>query len=171
MAIVAQFTRLVVEYNGVKSRPVIVPVAGVAPGVFTIAGGAGQAVVLNQDSSINGPGAPADRIMTDARLISMALRYRDEGLFARAIRMQAAEQRITEAQLREQLIGMARDVASGPAQAVLREPLERFLRGQARELELVARPPQPIAVGALGGAPPRDAADAQRRYGLTATAR
>ena len=41
------------------------------------------------------PGAPADRIMTDARLISMALRYRDEGLFARAIRMQAAEQRIT----------------------------------------------------------------------------
>ena len=117
------------------------------------------------------PGAPADRVMTDARLISMALRYRDEGLLARAIRMQAAEQRITEAQLREQLIGMARGAASGPAQAVLREPLERFLRGQARELELVARPPQPIAVGALGGAPPRDVADAQRRYGLTATAR
>ncbi|MEO8372353.1 MAG: SBBP repeat-containing protein [Candidatus Solibacter sp.] len=55
------FTRLIVEYNGVKSRPITVPVADVAPGVFTIAGGAGQAVVLNQDSSVNSPGTPADR--------------------------------------------------------------------------------------------------------------
>ncbi|MES2712913.1 MAG: hypothetical protein V4653_15130 [Pseudomonadota bacterium] len=117
------------------------------------------------------PGAPPERMMTDGRLISLALRYRDEGLLARAIRAQAASQRITEAQFREQLIGMARGAAGGPAQAVLREPLERFLRGQATELELTARPPQPIAFGALGTTPPRDAADAQRRFGLTATAR
>lgn len=55
------FTRIVVEYNNVKSRPLTVPVAAVAPGVFTISGGTGQAVVVNQDSAINGPVTPADR--------------------------------------------------------------------------------------------------------------
>lgn len=128
-------------------------------------------LTLSMDMDRFAPGAPADRMMTDARLVRMALRYRDEGLLARAIRMQAAEQRITEAQIREQVIAMVRSAVSGPAQSVLREPVERFIRGQARELELVARPPQPLPLGALGGAPPRDAADAQRRFGLTATAR
>ena len=50
-----------VESNGVKSRPITFPVAAVAPGIFTIAGGTGQAVVLNQDSSLNSPAIPADR--------------------------------------------------------------------------------------------------------------
>ena len=55
------FTRIVVESNGVRSRAVVVPVTDVAPGVFTVAGGTGQAVVLNQDSSLNSIGTPADR--------------------------------------------------------------------------------------------------------------
>ena len=55
------FTKVVVEYNGVRSRAVIVPVADVAPAVFTIAGGTGQAVVLNQDTSLNSKDSPADR--------------------------------------------------------------------------------------------------------------
>jgi uncharacterized protein (TIGR03437 family) len=55
------FTRLVVEQDGVKSRPILVPIADVAPGIFTIAGGSGQAVVLNSDSEVNGPGTPAER--------------------------------------------------------------------------------------------------------------
>ncbi|MDB5317869.1 MAG: hypothetical protein JWO24_3713 [Rhodospirillales bacterium] len=117
------------------------------------------------------PGSGAADIMTNARLIGLALRYRDEGLLARAIRAQALEQRITEAQLREQLIGMARGAASGPALATLRDPVERFLRGQATELEFSVRPPQPLLMGAMSSAPPRDAGDAQRRFGLTATAR
>jgi len=55
------FTRIAVESNGIRSRAVVVPVTAVAPGVFTVAGGTGQAVVLNQDSSLNSIGAPADR--------------------------------------------------------------------------------------------------------------
>ena len=56
-----QFTRVVVEYNGVKSRPVVVPVTNVAPGIITISGGTGQAVVINEDKSFNAPATPADR--------------------------------------------------------------------------------------------------------------
>ena len=55
------FTRVVVEYNGVKSRPTAIPVAAVAPGVFTIASGTGSAAMINQDGSINSPQKPADR--------------------------------------------------------------------------------------------------------------
>ena len=55
------YTRIVVEYKNVKSRPLTVPVTAVAPGVFTISGGTGQAVVVNQDTTLNGPGTPADR--------------------------------------------------------------------------------------------------------------
>ena len=55
------FTRLVVEYNGVKSRPLAVPIATVAPGIFTIASGTGSAALLNQDGSVNSPQRPADR--------------------------------------------------------------------------------------------------------------
>lgn len=55
------YTRIVVEYNGVRSRPTIVPVTKSAPAIFTIAGGVGQAAARNQDASVNGPEAPADR--------------------------------------------------------------------------------------------------------------
>ena len=55
------FTRVVVEAQGVKSRPLLVPVINAAPGVFTISGGAGQAVVVNQDATLNGPSKPAAR--------------------------------------------------------------------------------------------------------------
>lgn len=55
------FTRVVVEYNGVKSRPMAVPVSAVAPGVFTIASGTGSAALINQDGSVNSPQRPADR--------------------------------------------------------------------------------------------------------------
>ena len=55
------FTRIVVEYNGVKSRPTVVPVAAVAPGIFTVASGTGPAALLNQDGSLNTPQRPADR--------------------------------------------------------------------------------------------------------------
>ncbi len=56
-----QFTRVQVEYNGVKSRPTVLPVTNVAPGIITISGGTGQAVVLNEDRSLNSPATPADR--------------------------------------------------------------------------------------------------------------
>ncbi len=55
------FTRVVVEYNGVKSRPMLVPVTATAPGVFTAGNGSGPAVVINEDGSFNSVSQPASR--------------------------------------------------------------------------------------------------------------
>ncbi len=56
-----QFTRVAVEYNGVKSRPMAIPVVPIAPGVFTVASGTAQAAALNQDGSVNSAQLPAAR--------------------------------------------------------------------------------------------------------------
>jgi uncharacterized protein (TIGR03437 family) len=51
-----------VEVQGQTSNPLVLPVADAAPGVFTMdSSGQGQAVVLNQDYSINSPSNPAPR--------------------------------------------------------------------------------------------------------------
>jgi uncharacterized protein (TIGR03437 family) len=55
------YTRIVVEYNGVRSRPTTIAVVPTAPGVFTSGSGTGPAVVINQDGSVNGPGNAAAR--------------------------------------------------------------------------------------------------------------
>jgi uncharacterized protein (TIGR03437 family) len=55
-------TSLQVEYLGQRSSPVAIPVTPAVPGIFTIDGsGAGPAVVLNQDNSINTAINPARR--------------------------------------------------------------------------------------------------------------
>jgi uncharacterized protein (TIGR03437 family) len=54
-------TRVVVEYNGVKSRPFGVPVASAAPGIFTALSGVGQAAALNENGSFNTAANPAAR--------------------------------------------------------------------------------------------------------------
>lgn len=46
-------TRMEVEYRGVRSAPVEIPVAPSAPGLFTIGGGP-QGAILNQDGTVNG---------------------------------------------------------------------------------------------------------------------
>jgi uncharacterized protein (TIGR03437 family) len=53
-------TQVQVEYQGQKSNPVRMPVAAVAPGIFTSdSSGAGQAMLLNEDGSQNLPSNPA----------------------------------------------------------------------------------------------------------------
>jgi len=53
-------TSIQVEYQGVRSAPVTVAVAATAPGIFTLnESGAGQAAIVNQDGTVNGPGNPA----------------------------------------------------------------------------------------------------------------
>lgn len=138
---------------------------------FVIAAPGFGSISLSMDMDGIDRDAPPETLMTRMRLLAMAIRYRDEGLLPRALRMQAAQQRVNESQLREQIIGMANAVIGGPAAAALREPIERFVRGQAQELEISARPPQPVPLTALSGQPPRNAEEAQRRYGLTASAR
>ena len=55
-------TQLIVEYMGVQSSPLNVPLGSAAPGIFTANGsGQGQAAALNQDNSFNSPANPAAR--------------------------------------------------------------------------------------------------------------
>jgi uncharacterized protein (TIGR03437 family) len=51
-----------VEYKGVRSDPVTVPVLASRPGVFSAdASGQGQGAILNEDGSVNSPSNPARR--------------------------------------------------------------------------------------------------------------
>ncbi len=53
-------THVQVEYQGVRSAPLAVPISATAPGIFTIsASGAGQGSILNQDYGINSANNPA----------------------------------------------------------------------------------------------------------------
>lgn len=55
-------TEIVVEYQGRRTALVRRKVVAAAPGIFTVTGtGQGQAAVLNQDGTVNGPAAPARR--------------------------------------------------------------------------------------------------------------
>ncbi len=54
-------TQLEIEYLGVKSNPVALSVADTVPGIFTVAGGIGQAAMLNENGSFNSPSNPATK--------------------------------------------------------------------------------------------------------------
>jgi endo-1,4-beta-xylanase len=55
-------TQVQVEYNGIRSVAVTVPVLAAVPGILTAnASGAGQAVAVNQDGSLNSASNPAAR--------------------------------------------------------------------------------------------------------------
>jgi uncharacterized protein (TIGR03437 family) len=51
-----------IEYGGIRSEPLTLPVLPVRPGIFSINGsGSGQGAVLNEDGSVNSPENPAAR--------------------------------------------------------------------------------------------------------------
>jgi uncharacterized protein (TIGR03437 family) len=55
-------TLVSVVFNGQVASPLVVPVAGSVPSLFTAdASGKGQGAILNQDSSVNSPSNPAKR--------------------------------------------------------------------------------------------------------------
>ncbi|BDG74133.1 hypothetical protein Rmf_40620 [Roseomonas fluvialis] len=106
------------------------------------------------------------------RLISFGLRYADASLFGRFIAAQSRETRTPEPQLREQLAAMAGGALSQPGAAALdpiRDVVQRFIRGQARTIEIRANPPRPLGMADIQGPPPGPA-EAQRLFGITATA-
>jgi hypothetical protein len=110
------------------------------------------------------------------RLISATLRYADQSLLGRVMREQAREAGVPEQRLREQYAAMAGGLLTQPGRAgsgldPIREAVTRFIRGQAQELTLTAQPPSPLAIGQLQAGPPGSAAEAQRIFGLSATAR
>ena len=58
----AASAQVVVEYAGVASNAITVPVASSSPAIFSAdASGRGQGAILNQDSSVNSAANPADR--------------------------------------------------------------------------------------------------------------
>ncbi len=105
------------------------------------------------------------------RLISAGLRYIDQGLVGRLLAQQARETNTTEAQLREQYANMAGGVLAQPALAQVREAVQRFIRGQAREVEVTLHPTQPVPMMELQRRPPSSPEDAVARLGLGAVAR
>ena len=55
-------TSLQVEYQGIPSAAVVLPVTAAMPGIFTQnTSGSGQGAIVNQDGTINGPDHPAPR--------------------------------------------------------------------------------------------------------------
>ena len=54
-------TQVHVEYNGVSTNSVSVPVTAAVPGIFTVNYTTGQAAILNQDGTLNSPSNPAMR--------------------------------------------------------------------------------------------------------------
>jgi uncharacterized protein (TIGR03437 family) len=54
-------TTMQVEYNGVLTAPVTLPVGASSPAIFAVSGGIGRAAALNQDSSPNSSSNPAPR--------------------------------------------------------------------------------------------------------------
>jgi hypothetical protein len=111
-------------------------------------------------------------------LVSFGLRYIDQSLYERYVRQQARQTRRTEQQVRQTLAqqagaalaaqgGGGRDAA---AVAPIRAAVQRFLRGEAREVEVTAKPPEPVPLLGLGGIA-AGPAEAQRMLGLSATAR
>ncbi|MBW8271133.1 hypothetical protein [Caldovatus aquaticus] len=108
------------------------------------------------------------------RLVSAGIRYVDQSLYARFVREQARQTRTPEQQLREQYAAMAGGALGAPGKGALdaiRDAVQRFLRGQAREIEITAAPPEPIPFARFQGAAPGGPAEIQQMLGLSATAR
>ncbi|MDO9713538.1 hypothetical protein [Paracraurococcus lichenis] len=108
------------------------------------------------------------------RLAGVTLRYLDQSLYGRALRDQARRLRQPEQRLREQWAGQAAaalGAGSGRAPAPVAAALQRFLRGEAKEVEISARPPQPLPLGQVPAAFLGGPAEMQRVLGLGAVAR
>lgn len=56
---VGQFARIQVFYDGVPGSVLRTTIAATAPGILSLDDGSGQGVIVNQDSSLNGPNNPA----------------------------------------------------------------------------------------------------------------
>ncbi|MFC7544497.1 hypothetical protein ACFQU2_40805 [Siccirubricoccus deserti] len=135
-------------------------------------GGLGLSMQLEGVST--DPGRIADNAER-MRLAGATLRYVDQSLFGRWVADQARQQRVPEARLREQYASMAAAAViqgqrdAGPLAPAL-AAVQRFLRGQARTLEVSLRPPQPVPVADFAGLGAAGPVEAQRRLGLEVTA-
>jgi hypothetical protein len=122
------------------------------------------------------------------KLVGVALRYLDQSLLGRAARDEARRRKTTEARVREgwaSQLAAALAAAGGPAPRAPRSgqaaetgglgpivaTLQRFLRGEAKEVEIIVAPPQPLPLGQLPLALLAGPAALQRQLGLSAAAK
>ncbi|MCU0889251.1 MAG: hypothetical protein MUC64_14800 [Rubritepida sp.] len=109
------------------------------------------------------------------RLVEGRLRYLDQSLYARVVESEARRERVPEARVRQlhaQILGGAlTDAQADPALDVLREALLRFVRGEAREIEIALRPARPVTLEALQPAAAAGPAALVRLLGVSAVAR
>ncbi|WP_206934231.1 hypothetical protein [Roseococcus thiosulfatophilus] len=121
--------------------------------------------------NIENPGASPEAV----RLLQAQLRYADQSLYERTLADQARRQNMTPAQVRDQHREMVTAALTGPrpdpALDGLREALLRFVAGQAREVEIIARPPAPVTLDAAQAAMAQGPAAAIALLGVRATAR
>lgn len=121
--------------------------------------------------NIEAPGANPEAV----RLLQAQLRYADQSLYERTLNDQARRQNTTPAQVRTQHREMVMAVLTGPAPDPgldgLREALLRFVAGQAREVEIIARPPAPVTLDTAQAAMAQGPAATVALLGVRATAR
>ncbi|WP_149535488.1 proline-rich domain-containing protein [Siccirubricoccus phaeus] len=142
---------------------------------FTIAargiGGLGLSVQMD---GVNPDPARMAENAERLRLLGARLSYLDQSLYARLLADQARRQRVPEARLREQYANMAAQALGPEGRGALAPSLEaaqRFLRGQAQEVELVLRPPGPVPLTEMQAITAQGPAAVQQRLGLLVTAR
>lgn len=144
------------------SLALTVPDAGVVRMAFSLAG-------VNVDAT--GP----ERFLA-ARFLGFTLGWRDDGLYPRFVRDQAARLGVSEPVARQQFAQQATAATAAAGRdavglTAIGEALRRFALGEAREVEIVARPPQPVPVAELAGLGAAGPVEAARRLGLSGVAR
>jgi hypothetical protein len=108
------------------------------------------------------------------RLMSLRLRQADEGMYERLLTAQAQRTGTTVEQTRQRHLQASQAMLSAPpgAQeppglASLREAVLRFVRGEARTIEIVANPPQPVTMPQLQAASQQGIVAQSRLLGLS----
>lgn len=140
------------------------------------------------------PGETDPEALQRARLAAMRLRYVDQSLYQRFVRMQAQQTRRTEQQVREDFAGQARALferppgapaprggapggkggggaSAGAATVEIGNAIQRFLLGQAREIEIVAAPARPVPFTDLQAVAPGGPDALQQALGLRVVTR
>lgn len=140
------------------------------PGLAVTLPGFGQLTFGLEGDGFDPQAAP-EAAAAQMRLLSLMLRYRDDGLLPRLFAMLARQGRMTVPAFRAQIIAELAALLEAPALRPLLTPAKRFLSGQTQELEVAARPPEPLGLSDLED-PGLDSVEAVlARLGLAATAR
>jgi hypothetical protein len=109
------------------------------------------------------------------RLFSAQLRYADQSLYERTLADQGRRQNMTPAQVREQhremVTGVLTPPRPDPRMDSIREALLRFVAGDAREVEITARPPAPVSLAQAQEAMMRGPGEGLALLGVSAVAR